>query len=138
MKLYWFQLWVFICFSVYPSVNGEECAKWNILKVIKMNGIIVRIHHDHAIILIMVIGVMQGVNSKQCGGRGGSFLFLNSDFECTQSQRQNLQAGKRHSGRLLILYSTFGVFSADWEIADYSITLTINMNCVRSQKNIGL
>ena len=38
------------CFSVYPPpVNVEECAKWNILKVIKMNGIIVRIHHDHAI-----------------------------------------------------------------------------------------
>ena len=37
---------------------------------------------------------------------------------------------------VLIRYTTFAVFSADWEIADYSIT--VNMKCVRSQKNIGL
>ena len=79
----------------------EECAKWNILKVIKMNGIIVRIHHDHAIILIIMVINWCDARGEQQAVRGGglmdgiSLLFLNSDFECTQSQRQNLQARKQ-------------------------------------------
>lgn len=95
----------------------EECAKWNILKVIKMNGIIVRIHHDHAIILIiMVINWCDARGEQQAvrGGEGGSwmesaFSFLILILNALRVRGRIYRQGNRDYANTL--FNFWGVFS---------------------------